>query len=110
MALGDSYAAGVGAGGKNDKNTEITDFDKCCLRSTKAYSFIVNKKLQCNYFISRACSGASVAGSDGNTIYHQLPGFEGVYDLITVTVGGNDIDFAAIAEKCIVQYLSLIHI
>src|SRR4051794_28162839 len=85
--LGDSYASGEGAMGG-----AWTDF--VCHRSELAGPKLVADRLMTDLpnsiFQFLACSGATTTGFQG-----QLRALrEGVIDAITVSIGGNDVDFA----------------
>lgn len=98
VALGDSIAAGLGLAGSTTNS---------CKRSTEAYSQAVatalNMKLQ-NF----ACSGAT-AGDLVTRQHIQGPNppaqlkqafRDGTPDLITVTVGANDVHWAGFTKAC----------
>lgn len=100
LALGDSYAAGVGSGGKFMPTT-TTDFDKCCYRRTNAYGNVVSSTLGASTFQLRACSGAVSVGPTNSVKANQLKSLPSGVDLLTVTVGGDDIGFADVVTNCI---------
>ncbi|MGD7733136.1 SGNH/GDSL hydrolase family protein [Propionibacteriaceae bacterium G57] len=84
-ALGDSYSAGVGAGGS------IND----CYQSQKGYPALIASST--GWVLDyRACSGAVV--NDVRT--KQLPGVSSTTNKITISVGGNDIGFADTLTEC----------
>nr|NLI50753.1 SGNH/GDSL hydrolase family protein [Propionibacterium sp.] len=86
VALGDSYAAGVGAGSYLDS----------CYRSLKGYPGLI--AAAGGYTLDfQACSGATV--NDVQT--KQLGPLDDETDLVTITVGGNDIGFAATLTTCL---------
>ncbi|KAF2488266.1 SGNH hydrolase [Lophium mytilinum] len=100
VALGDSYAAGIGIG-------ELTgDSDaSACSRYTGAYGLKMKDIIQPNSFQFLACSGD--LGKD--VVSKQLPKLQPVYfsltpaqhDLITVSAGGNDVGFSDVLEACL---------
>eukprot|EP00171_Calliarthron_tuberculosum_P010210 IDg10210t1 len=54
LALGDSYASGVGSGGSK-LPVKKTDFDRCCYRLSSAYPNIIAKQLGASSIDFRAC-------------------------------------------------------
>ncbi|WP_207474857.1 SGNH/GDSL hydrolase family protein [Tessaracoccus sp. SD287] len=84
-ALGDSYSAGVGAGGS------IND----CYQSAKGYPALVAQSAGWTLDY-RACSGAVIA--DVRTT--QLAGVWSTTNKVTVSAGGNDIGFADALLEC----------
>jgi lysophospholipase L1-like esterase len=88
VALGDSYASGVGT------RTYITSSGSC-QRSTKAYPYIDATRLGANLTFV-ACSGARVADVTAN----QLSAVTSAANLVTVQVGGNDAGFSSVITEC----------
>ena len=86
VALGDSYSAGVGAGGPSDG----------CGRTPQAYPALWAAANVPVAFVSLACSGATVAGVADD----QVPGLSPDTTLVSVTVGGNDVGFSTIMQTC----------
>lgn len=84
-ALGDSYSSGVGTGSYT--------LSSSCKRGTRAYPFLYSGSA--TGFV--ACSGAGV-DSVRDT---QLPATAGA-QLVTMTVGGNDIGFTTVVSNCTV--------
>lgn len=84
-ALGDSYSAGVGAGGSTND----------CYQSQQGYPVLIARSTgwTLNY---RACSGATTS----DVRYSQLPGVSYYTNRITVSAGGNDIGFADALVEC----------
>jgi hypothetical protein len=123
-ALGDSYSSGEGKGPwrneiKNPPNSD--ELDDECHRSTKGYPMQVklpkNKKAIAygsdskNLFSFAACSGAI----SQNLLYvNQRPSGKKAplqqdfvndgTDLVTATIGGNDVEFVEIATHCVTQF------
>lgn len=96
-ALGDSVAAGVGLQPPADTNTR-------CGRTTQAYAYKVAQDRGLS-LIHAACSGATVQDlftSQDGTIPPQLrTAFaQGTPQLITLTVGANDMHWADYLRKC----------
>lgn len=100
-ALGDSFAAGIGAGGDVGGSGS-------CSRRTGAYPIWLNSSPDLIYnnphnFSFLACSGDTTA----NVIATQIPQFSASYtshqDVVTLSIGGNDVGFARILDACITQ-------
>jgi lysophospholipase L1-like esterase len=89
VALGDSYSSGVGAG---DYTSESGD----CDRSPNAYSALWAANNAPSSYVSVACSGATTA----DVAAGQLSALNGATTLVSITVGGNDENFAGIMEDC----------
>ena len=94
VALGDSYASGVGT------RTYISSSGSC-QRSTKAYAYIDAARIGANLTFV-ACSGAKVADVTAN----QLPSVTSSTNIVSVQVGGNDANFSSVItrweERCFV--------
>lgn len=94
-ALGDSYAAGGGAG---------TPQLGTCGRFSDAYPVqIANDTglgISSHAFRNLACGGTTTS----SVLYQQVP-WMGSPDLVTITVGGNEISFFAILNACIYHWL-----
>lgn len=89
VALGDSYTSGVGAG-------SYTSSSGSCDRSTNAYSQLwANAHAPASY-VSVACSGAKTTDVSAT----QLAALTSSTTLISMTIGGNDVDFAGVMEDC----------
>ncbi|SCG47477.1 SGNH/GDSL hydrolase family protein [Micromonospora coxensis] len=90
VALGDSYASGVGAG-------SYTAESGSCQRSTKAYPALYQANIRPASYRSVACSGARTTDVTNN----QLSALSSTTTLVSVTVGGNDVGFANIMTTCV---------
>ena len=88
VALGDSYASGVGT------RTYISGSGSC-QRSTKAYAYIDAARIGANLTFV-ACSGAKVADVTAN----QLPSVTSSTNIVSVQVGGNDAGFSSVITEC----------
>jgi lysophospholipase L1-like esterase len=89
VALGDSYSSGVGSG-------SYTTESGSCDRSTKAYPQLwANAHAPASYR-SVACSGAKTTDVSAN----QLSALSSSTTLISITIGGNDLNFAGIMQDC----------
>jgi lysophospholipase L1-like esterase len=95
VALGDSYSSGVGAG-------SYTAASGDCDRSTNAYSQLwANAHAPASY-VSVACSGATTADVTST----QLASLSSATSLVSITIGGNDVDFAGVMEDCVLYSTS----
>lgn len=86
IALGDSYAAGQGAGPYLDT----------CFRSENAYSEIADEAKAINLVVNAACGGATTQ----IVVDTQLSELNKSTDLVTITAGGNNLGFANIVTYC----------
>jgi lysophospholipase L1-like esterase len=101
VALGDSYAAGVGAG-DYEPGTEGS-----CYRSANSAAALTVANLRAGGkevdFTNVTCSGAAIP--DLSTTFEneppQLDALRTTTDLVLLTIGGNDVDFAGYAGLCI---------
>ncbi|MGN6607427.1 MAG: SGNH/GDSL hydrolase family protein [Jatrophihabitans sp.] len=95
VALGDSYSSGVGSG-------SYTSSSGSCLRSTLAYSQLwANAHAPASY-VSVACSGAKTTDVNAN----QLSALSTSTTLVSITIGGNDVNFAGVMEDCVLYSTS----
>ena len=88
VALGDSYASGLGTGRERGG----------CDRSPAAYGPQWARAHQPASFTFAACSGATARGIRT----HRLGTLSAATTLVTVTVGGNDVGFSDVIETCII--------
>ncbi len=89
-ALGDSYATGSGAG---------TNTGSLCSPFSDSYPVLLANAIGPVRFHSAACAGATTA----SVIWRQLASI-GDSDLVTLTVGGNEVDFFAVLNECVYQW------
>jgi lysophospholipase L1-like esterase len=88
VALGDSYASGVGT------RSYISD-GTSCKRSTYAYPYLLAS--QKGYSLDfQACSGATVSSVTNN----QLAAVDSTTEYVTISVGGNDAGFTDVIVEC----------
>jgi hypothetical protein len=87
VALGDSYAAGVGTAGSSGQ----------CGQSREAYPFLYAAKTNLPNAHVEACSGASTA----DVIASQLGDLTGGTSLVSITVGGTDVGFSDVMSTCV---------
>jgi len=91
VALGDSYASGLGSG-------SYISSSGSCYRSTLAYSQLwANAHAPASY-VSVACSGAKTTDVTAN----QLSSLSSTTTLVSITIGGNDVGFATVMEDCVI--------
>jgi lysophospholipase L1-like esterase len=86
VALGDSYSSGVGASGQTG----------LCLRSPNGYPGLWRTANDPATYRTNACSGATTDDLRSS----QLTGLNGSTDLVTLTIGGNDVGFAPAVITC----------
>jgi lysophospholipase L1-like esterase len=94
VALGDSYASGVGAG-------NYIASSGSCDRSPNAYPALWAASNAASFTFS-ACSGATTS----DVINSQLSGLSSSTTLVSVTIGGNDANFASTMETCVLSSTS----
>ncbi|GAA1291199.1 SGNH/GDSL hydrolase family protein [Saccharothrix xinjiangensis] len=85
VALGDSYAAGLGAGGESSNS---------CRRSSAAHPARWAERNDAS-FVFAACAGATTAD-----VERQSTRITPATTLVTLTVGGNDAGFADVMTTC----------
>lgn len=90
VALGDSYAAGVAAGSYDPASGD-------CHRSTRAYPALWAAGHPGGDFLDLACGGADTAA----VLSGQLPRLPAGTAMVTLTVGGNDLDFSDAVVDCL---------
>jgi len=87
VALGDSYAAGIGGGAYLNED---------CLRSANAYSELADDLKTVRDATNVACGGATTQ----QVVQTQLGLLDKKTDLVTITAGGNDLGFGTLAAAC----------
>ncbi|MEV7778482.1 SGNH/GDSL hydrolase family protein [Kitasatospora sp. NPDC088351] len=92
VALGDSYSAGVGAGG-------YTSESGSCKRSTNAYPYLWKNAHSPSSFSFVACSGAKT----GDVLNNQLSALTSGTTLVSISIGGNDAGFAGTMQTCVLD-------
>ena len=95
VALGDSYSSGVGSG-------SYISSSGSCLRSTLAYSQLWANAHHPASYVSVACSGAKTTDVSAN----QLSALSSATTLASITIGGNDVNFAGVMEDCVLYSTS----
>lgn len=92
VALGDSYASGVGAGSESGS----------CDQSPHAYGPLWSSANSPASFTFSACSGATTS----SVISSQLSSLNASTTLVSLTIGGNDVGFTSIMETCVLESTS----
>jgi lysophospholipase L1-like esterase len=92
VALGDSYASGVGAG----------DESGSCDQSPNAYGPLWASANSPASYTFVACSGATTS----SVISSQLSSLSTSTTLVSITIGGNDVGFSSIMETCVLDSTS----
>jgi lysophospholipase L1-like esterase len=94
VALGDSYAAGQGAG----------FYDNACKQSALSYPELLDDVQHVDLVADASCSGATTR--DVLTRQLRVLATNRNVDLVTVTVGANDLGGAAVVAMCSVSFTS----
>lgn len=89
VALGDSYASGVGTGSYS--------LNAACKRSSSAYPALLAQQRANTALVFVACSGATTA----DVVAGQLPSVTSATNIVTISVGGNDLGFANLITQCV---------
>ena len=95
VALGDSYSSGVGAG-------SYTSASGSCDRSTNAASQLWANAHAPAAYTSVACSGAKTTDVTST----QLSALSTATTLVSITIGGNDVNFSGVMEDCVLYSTS----
>jgi lysophospholipase L1-like esterase len=90
VALGDSYSSGVGT---DDYDSSSGD----CDRSPEGYPSLFEAAHTVSSFDFEACSGAKTT----DVIANQLGGLSASTNLVSITIGGNDVGFTDTMIECI---------
>jgi lysophospholipase L1-like esterase len=104
LALGDSYSSGEGAG---DYEPGTNTPSNGCHRSRSAWPALFARERRLQALPSLACSGATVTDvltgrKHGETERQrsQLGRIARSPDVLTITIGGNDLGFRSVLERC----------
>ncbi len=94
VAIGDSFSSGEGnppfeAGTENG-----------CHRSSSAYPRLLESSTYLNLTNFAACAGAQTIDIDGEGSGDQLEALSQGTDIVTLTIGGNDVGFKDFATAC----------
>lgn len=88
VALGDSYSAGTGAGNYGSSGA--------CTRSANAYPQLWANQHAPESFAFPACAWATTK----DVLEKQVGTLSATTTLVTITIGGNDVDFAGVMATC----------
>lgn len=95
VALGDSYASAAGV---------PDQVDSACTRSHRNYPALVNAALTPAAHTDVTCGGATTVHMSTAQNASAPPQFDALSadtDLVTLTIGGNDVGFAGIIVRCV---------
>ncbi|WP_028063967.1 SGNH/GDSL hydrolase family protein [Solirubrobacter soli] len=105
LALGDSYSSGEGAG-QYEPSSDTSG--NSCHRSVNAWPRLVARERHITAMPSLACSGARLSdvlhgrpSGQSERRVSQLSRIGGAPDIITISIGGNDLGFAEVLKSCI---------
>jgi lysophospholipase L1-like esterase len=93
VALGDSYASGVGAG-------DYLSASGSCDQSPNAYPALWAAANDPASYVSDACSGATTS----SVLSSQLGALSPSTTLVSLTVGGNNVGFSSVMETCNIYF------
>jgi hypothetical protein len=88
VALGDSFSSGVGTGSYA--------LSSSCKRSVYAYPYLVQQQRPGTTLVFVACTGAKTS----DLMASQIQSVDATTNIVTVTIGGNDIGFADLIYQC----------
>jgi lysophospholipase L1-like esterase len=89
VALGDSYASGVG--------TNSYTLSASCKRSTYAYPYLLSQQRPNTSLNFVACSGATTA----DVVNNQVAAVNSTTTIVTISIGGNDLGFGDVITACL---------
>lgn len=110
VALGDSFSSGEGVEPFDPDTETAGPPENRCHRSTLAYAHLLDQDANLPFALRefRACSGATTHhvqyGGQWENEPEQLVGLGIDTDVLTITIGGNDIGFAEFATACVVPW------
>src|SRR5918992_4427838 len=88
VALGDSFSSGVGTGSYT--------LSSSCRRGVYAYPWLVSQQRANTSLAFVACSGATTA----SLMATQIASVTAATNIVSVTIGGNDIGFSNLIVQC----------
>ncbi|MBX9422445.1 MULTISPECIES: SGNH/GDSL hydrolase family protein [Streptomyces] len=99
VALGDSYAAGTGLPQQTDTK---------CMRSTGSYPAWIAETYKPSVFKDVTCGGATTRSlwNHEGAAAPQVNALTQDTDLVTVTLGGNDLGFSGVLTRCVLAGLT----
>ncbi|MFL0578937.1 SGNH/GDSL hydrolase family protein [Dietzia sp. 179-F 9C3 NHS] len=101
VALGDSFAS-VG----RIVPAAWLDGPSSCVRTADAYPPLVARGLGAATFVNATCGGAitdDLLGPNEDGVPPQLDALDAGTDLVTLTIGGNDVGFGAVIDACAIR-------
>ncbi|WP_203906187.1 GDSL-type esterase/lipase family protein [Rhizocola hellebori] len=109
VALGDSYSSGEGTFIYHP-DSDSAELPSKCHRSPQAYGPLLADAVNLGGFTFGACSGAVtddlyVANPDNPHEPAQLDRITSDTEIVTMTIGGNDVGFKQVLESCISRTL-----
>lgn len=87
-ALGDSYGSGFG----------VPPYEDECGRSSAAYGHQIDGRMRIELDDFAACAGATTTSLEAS----QLGALDGDTNLVTVSIGGNDIGWGEVVGACVI--------
>ncbi|GHH53059.1 lipase [Streptomyces candidus] len=98
VALGDSYAAGTGLPRQTDAE---------CMRSLGSYPALLAETYKPSVFKDVTCGGATTRSlwNHQGSAAPQVDALTRDTDLVTVTLGGNDLGFSSVLTRCVLAGL-----
>jgi lysophospholipase L1-like esterase len=105
VAMGDSFSAGEGVPAFDPATDTAGPPENRCHRSNSAYSKLLNgnTNLRWNLTAFVACSGATTSDVINGKWSEppQVNALSSSTQVVTITIGGNDVEFEAFAKQCI---------
>ncbi|KAH7122589.1 SGNH hydrolase-type esterase domain-containing protein [Dendryphion nanum] len=95
-SIGDSYAAGLGAGNRIDFS--CSRYEQSYPNILHSLGFLGSASERTHQFL--ACSGATAV----ETLQKQVPALTNDIDLLTISAGGNDVGMTPVLDACIFQF------
>ncbi|RYO84490.1 hypothetical protein DL764_009322 [Monosporascus ibericus] len=106
-AIGDSYAAGIGAGDRLGDLLGALDptSDWACSRYDHAYPYLINNDRRLGdpsgrNFQFRACSGAVTQ----DVLENQIPSVDSGQQVVLLSIGGNNAELLHVLNQCVFQW------
>jgi len=96
VVFGDSYSAGIGAGAMapNPQNP-------ACYQAAPGYGEMLAERKQLELVLNTACYGSTAVSVQQQIGFAAQGGYlDADTDLVTITAGGNDVDFGGILRAC----------
>jgi hypothetical protein len=110
VAMGDSYASGLGAG-DYDPDTDRPGLNQCW-RSSRAYAHLLVDQGRVPYDLDFVACQFAFVRSLSTGMWDEPPQFDALGEdtaLVTLSIGGNDSGFASVLEDCVRSLRVLSH-